>query len=374
MKKFAFLVHLRNSYRKDLRALATPLGWIPDAVYRLALRNRPLAPFIWSDVTLTPNATEPEGHIIMLPYTGQQLLKQQNEMVPCIEEALALAASKGAEIMGLSGLISSITQDGKRVNANPYLPVTNGNTYTSVMLWQRLSQLIRECHNPKPVVALLGATGSVGRLVSTLLAKHQDDVRYLLIDGNSHRLYRLAADMRSVNSSVDYTVSQQVDKVKQADIVVVLASAVEHTLQAHHLKVGAVVLDDTQVRNTQPSLLTKRPDVTVIDGGLVATPNLRFHQRSIGLPNGISYARLAETMLLAQARYPGNFSVDTPTLAQAEYISTLAHRFSHLGFGLAPDHSFGKAIFRRAIVARKSRPVPELNFIPIRATSSVSFS
>ena len=376
MKKFAFLVHLCSNYRKGLRDLATPLGWIPDAVYRYALRNRPLKPFIWSDVTLTPDATEPEGHIIMLPYTGRQLLEQRNHMLPRINEALALAASKGAKFIGLGGLASSITQDGKQLADKPYLSITNGNAYTAVITCQRISQLIRECHNPRPVIALIGATGSLGTLVSTLLAKQHDEGRYLLIGRNAHRLYRLAADMRTVNDSVETLVSQQLDTVKQADIVVVLTNAADCLLQPHHLKVGAVVLDNAQPRHTHPSLITKRPDITVIDGGLVSVPQLHFHQRPIGLPHGISYACLAETILLAQAHYQGNFGVGNATLAQADYINTLARRFSHLGFGLAPDHSFGKPIFRRAIVARKPYPDPicQPRFIPITAPSYERFS
>ncbi|UFH54750.1 shikimate dehydrogenase [Spirosoma sp. KNUC1025] len=369
MKKFAFLVHLRSSYRKDLQVLAPPLGWIPDAVYRFALRNRPLAPFVWSDVTLTPDATEPEGYIIMLPYTGRQLLEQQKAMLPRIQEALALAASKGAELMGLGALTSPITIGGKLVSNNPYLSVTNGNAYTAVITWQRIAQLIRECHNPRPVVALVGATGSVGTLVGTLLAKHQPEAKYLLLARNAHRLYRLAADMRAINSSVQTEVYQQLDAIRQADIVVLLTSAADSILQPHHLKMGAVVLDDTQPRNTHPSLLRKRPDVTVIDGGLVTVPHLRCHQRHVGLPAGVSYACLAETMLLAQAHYQGDFSIGNPTLEQAEYIHTVAHRFSHLGFDIAPDHSFGKPIFRRAIVAREQKPVQQLNFVPITVPS-----
>ena len=374
MKKFAFLTHLGSSYRQGLQALASPLGWIPDAVYQFALRNRPVAPFVWSEVTLTADATEPDGHIIMLPYTGRQFVEQQDAMLPQIEEALALAASKGAEVVGLGGLASSITQDGKRVAANPYVSVTNGNAYTAVTTCQRIAQLIRECHNPKPVVALVGATGSLGTLVSTLLTKQNDDATYLLIDRNHHRLYRLAADIQAINTSIEPMVSQQFDDVKQADIVVLLTSATDYFLQPYHLKTGAIVIDNAQPRNTQPSLVTKRPDVTVIDGGLASTPTIHFRQRPIGLPNGISYACLAETILLAQANHQNDFGVGPSTLAQIDYISGLACRFSNLSFDLAPDHSFGKPIFRRAIVARKYRPVPQLSFVPIRATSSVSFS
>lgn len=374
MKKFAFLVHLRSSYRKDLQALASPLGWIPDAVYRFALRNRPLAPFGWSDVTLSSEATEPDGHIIMLPYTARQLIEQQNAMLPRIEEAMALAASKGAEIMGLGAVASSITQDGKRVADNPYIRVTNGNAYTAVITCQRLEQLIRECHSPKPTVAIVGATGSLGTLVSTLLAKQETEAQYLLVARNNHRLYRLAADMRLINASVELRLSQQLADCKQADIVVVLTSAVECLLQPQHLKVGAVVLDNAQPRNTQPALVAKRPDVTVIDGGLVSAPHLHVHQRPIGLPAGVSYACLAETILLAQANYQNHFSVGQTTLDQADYISTLAHRFSHLGLHLAPDHSFGKPIFRRAIVARQPCPVRQPSFVPITATPRVSLA
>ncbi len=72
MKKFAFLVHLRSSYRNDLKLLSRPLGLLPDSFYKFALKNRPLPPFVCSEVTLTPGATEAEGYIILLPYSAGQ--------------------------------------------------------------------------------------------------------------------------------------------------------------------------------------------------------------------------------------------------------------------------------------------------------------
>ncbi|MBK5272919.1 MAG: shikimate dehydrogenase, partial [Bacteroidia bacterium] len=70
MKKFAFLVHLRSSYRKDLKRFSAPLGLIPDTVYKFVLKNRPIPPFVCSNVTLTEGAPEPEGYIILLPYSA----------------------------------------------------------------------------------------------------------------------------------------------------------------------------------------------------------------------------------------------------------------------------------------------------------------
>ena len=342
MKKFAFLVHLRSSYSKDLGHMAAPLGWIPDSVYRYALRNRPLSPFVWSDVTLTPGATEAEGYIIMLPYTGRQLLEQQKPMLPLVEQAVKLAAKKGADIMGLGALSSPITSGGKLVANNPYLSITNGNAYTAVITHARIAQLIAESPNYQPVVALVGATGSVGTLVSTLLAKHNPEAEYLLVARNEHRLRSLAHEMTLTNYTVQPTISQHIDDIKRADIVVLLTSAADCLLQAHQLKPNAVVLDDTQPRNTHPSLLTQRPDVAIIDGGLVSVPHLKTNSRGIGLPRGLSYACLAETMLLAKTGHEGDFSIGNPTLEQAEFIRTAAQRFAHLGFGIAPDHSFGR--------------------------------
>ncbi|GAB3957702.1 polysaccharide biosynthesis protein [Spirosoma harenae] len=344
MKKFAFLVHMRSSYSFDLSHMASPLGWIPDSAYRYAFRNRPFPPFIWSDVTLTPGATEPEGYIIMLPYTGRQLLEQQKPMLPLVEKAIKLAASKGAEILGLGALSSPITLGGKLVANNPYLSVTNGNAYTAVITHERVAQLIEESPAYRPVVALVGATGSVGTLVSTMLAKNNPEAEYMLVARNERRLVNLANEMKQTNYGVQVSTSQNIDDIKRADIIVLLTSAADCLLESHHLKANAIVLDDTVPRNTHPRLLTQRPDVKIIDGGMVSVPNLKTNSRGIGLPRGLSYACLAETMLLAKAGYNGDFSVGNPTLEQAEYIRSVAYRFSHLGFDVAPDHSFGRLL------------------------------
>ena len=349
MKKFAFLVHLRSSYRKDLGILAPPLGWIPDSVYRVAFKNRPFAPFIWSDVNIT-NSAEPDGHIIMLPYSGQQLLEQQKAMLPRVEQALELAATKGAEILGLGALTSPITLGGKLLVNNPHVAITNGNAYTAVITFQKISELIQQSPKKNPVVALVGATGSVGTLVSKLLAKHHPEAEYMLVARNERRINQLAVEMDSINKYIETVVSLNIDDVKRADIVVLLTSAPDSLLHSQHLKRGAIVLDDTQPRNTHPDILKQRPDVTVIDGGLVSVPGLQLRNH-IGLPKGLSYACLAETMLLAQAGHEGHFSIGNPTLDQAEYIAQIAQRHSALGFGVAPDHSFGKLITKPTLLS-----------------------
>ncbi|MVM28502.1 shikimate dehydrogenase [Spirosoma sp. HMF4905] len=343
MKKFAFLVHVRSSYQTDLAAVAKPLGWLPESFYQYAFRNRPFPPFLWSNITLTPNAVEPQGHVIMIPYSGQQMLQQQKAMLPRIEQGLQLAASLGAEIVGLGALTSPVTMGGKLLTQNPYASITNGNAFTAVITYQKVAQLIQECPKRYPVVALVGATGSVGSLVSQLLALHQPNADYVLVARNERKLRGLATSMVALNGDVLPEIALSMERVKQADIVVMLTSSADALLQADHLKPGAVVLDDTIPRNTQPNLLQQRPDVTIIDGGLVAMPHLRL-SRPIGIPTQTSYACLAETMLLALAGHEGHFSIGNPTLEQADYIRGLASRFAHLGFCPAADYSFGQPV------------------------------
>jgi fatty aldehyde-generating acyl-ACP reductase len=362
MKKFAFIVHLRKSYRQDLKLLSRPLGFIPDSFYRFALRNRPIPPILGCDVTITRGATKPEGHIILLPYSAGQLLEQRELMLPRLEQAAKLAADNGAEIMGLGALTSPITLGGKLLQNNPHVRITNGNAYTAVIAWKRVSRLISNSNANRPVVALVGASGSVGSLVCKLLAKNNMDASYMLVARNKDKLYRLASEMKSINYKTETTVSNNIDDVKRADIIVLLTSAADCILHSTHLKQEAIVLDVTQPRNTSASLLTERPDVTIIDGGLVSIPALHF-TKSLGLPKGIAFACMAETMLLAQAGYNGNFSIGNPTLEQAELISDIAQQYAHLGFDLAPDHSFGKPV-------NKVVPVDFINNQPLLLASN----
>jgi predicted amino acid dehydrogenase len=281
MKKFAFLIHLRN-YKQDLKLLAKPFGLIPESIYDLLLKNRPIAPFVASEVKLSPGATNAEGYLIMLPYSGKQLLKQPKEMLPLIKQASKLAASKGAEIMGLGALTSPITLGGKLVKNNPYTSITNGNAFTAVITWKKIKHLLKGSHKINPVIALVGATGSVGSLVCKLLAKHNNhDAEYILVARNQYKLAAAESEMRSINY-LQTTISTNLDDIKRADIVVLLTSATNCLLHSHHLKKGVIILDDTQPRNTSSDLLLDRPNVTIIDGGLVSVPHLKLPVIPIG--------------------------------------------------------------------------------------------
>lgn len=342
MKKFAYLVHLPNGYRKDFSKLSAPLGLVPDFLYKAFMYSLPLKPYIWSEVKVSPISAEADGYVIMLPYTGKQLIEQQWQAQPMIERAVRLAADKGASIVGLGPLFSSITMRGRLLANNPYTGITNGSAFTAVSVFQKIEQLIQDKQG-RPRIAIVGATGSVGNLVSLLLASAGID-NCLLLARNFRRLSNLSNAMRLENPDAKPSVSVEIKDIKDADIVVVLTSSGETVLQAKHLKQGAIILDATQPRSIGRGLLRQRPDITLLDAGIVSSPALHFSQPDITLPKGISYSSLAETILLAQAGHDGDFCLGSPSLADAQYINQLCTDHRRLGFSLAPDHAFGQPL------------------------------
>ena len=106
--------------------------------------------------------------------------------------------------------------------------------------------------------------------------------------------------------------------------------------------------------DTDPTLLTTRPDVVIVDGALVDVSGVSI-RGAIGLPRHLAYACLAETMLLALDSHEGHFSIGTATVDQAERMVGLAGRWQELGFTLAPFRSFGRLLDPALLHERRQR-------------------
>lgn len=340
--KFAFLVHLR-SYREDLRQVARPLGWLPDRFYHGALSRRPLRPFVWSEVKVGSGPEETSGSIIMIPYSGKQLLDQSRQMMPVIRDAIGLAVGRGAEMIGLGGLISPVTLGGKLVAGAKGYHVTNGNAFTAVTVFRQLQSIIHDFDRRRPTVAIVGATGSVGSLVCRLLTAYGCHANLVLIARNSRKLEKLSDEITPMNGHTG--ISTQISDVHQADIVLLVTSDSGSLLQPLHLRRNCILLDATQPRNASGAILTQRPDVRMLDGGLVSIPSLQTNKVGrLGLPCGVSFACMAETILLAMSGYRADFSIGNPGLAHAAIIRQLSESYAHFGFDVAEDHLLGKPL------------------------------
>ena len=297
---FAFTVHPRARLGEDLARVWSPLGRVPDAVYDTALRRLPLPPVSMAGIHI---GGEHVGHVVLVPFGARHLLESPGEGRARVHRAVDKARALGCDVVGLGALTATVTAGGVSLRSRTDIGVTNGNAFTAAIVDDQARRLLRDAVNnaSDPHVAVVGATGSVGAAVTRLLARDLAAARLTLVARSTGRLESIATE---VGRRVPAATATSMDAVADADLVILLTASAEALLGPEHLRPGAVVLDATQPRNTSPSLVDERPDVLVVDGGVVDIPSLRLVGGDIGLPDGRSYACFAETALLALSGPP----------------------------------------------------------------------
>ncbi|MBZ9712123.1 semialdehyde dehydrogenase [Deinococcus multiflagellatus] len=333
----AFLVHPRTNVSRDLGDICRPFGWIPNRAYETALGRLSLPAPVTGTLRYSDKPEQVAAYLLTVPLTPKALLEGGRRVESIIDRAVTKAVGLGAKTVGLGALTAPATAGGMALRHRTDVGITNGNAFTAAMTFLGAERLLSLCPS-NATIALVGASGSVGSCLTQLLARRTAQP-LLLVARNEERLRTLQATLPAGRSQI----TTDMTRVREADLVILLTSATDAVLRSEHLKEGAVVLDDTQPRNTRPELLQERPDIRVVDGGLVSVPGVQ-RKGFIGLPQGVAYACLAETLLLGLSGQQGHFSLGWPSVEQAEHMLALAARFGHLGFTLAEPHSFGQPV------------------------------
>lgn len=339
-RRFAFLVHPRARIGDDMTRVWRPFRVVPERAWELMLRRLPMPAMPFATVRRTDVASDvPVGHVIAVPVGGRQLLTEDRRwVVGRVEAAIDRAQALGATVIGLGALTAPATGAGRLLRERPGVTLTTGNAFTAHLTVEALRRLLPAAHGGH--IAIVGASGSVGSCVVRLLADEPLGTDLTLIARNPRRLGELAAEFRAQSTGVAVRAQTTMDAASDADLVLVLTSATDALIGPRHLKHGAIVLDDTQPRNTDPELVRERPDVRVIDGGVAAVPGIRL-RGDIGLPRGLAYACLCETMLMAFDGADGD-ETGQARVDHALRMRDAARRFAHLGFTLADPLSFGR--------------------------------
>jgi len=91
-------------------------------------------------------------------------------------------------------------------------------------------------------------------------------------------------------------------------IVTATSGAGKKVLDIMKVKPGCVITDVARPLDLPPQEVAKRPDVLVIESGEIQLPG-DVSMKNIGLPKGVAYACLAETIVLALEGRFENFTV-----------------------------------------------------------------
>ncbi len=346
------------------------------------------------------------GEFVTLPWTAEQLAKmRKKQAIAHVRSALHLARDRGAELVGLGAFTSIVTLSGLAV-AEEGVPITSGNSYTAVAsaeATRKAMALVGIDGCESLTAAIVGATGSIGRAMALLLTNDvgrivlvgnpdspaeqvrqrlmdvaRDMVRFAVTQHNAGGEFKdgsIAAELLELlpldaanglgTAQIDAVInalerrgrlvlSQNMrESVRQAEIVVTSTNATNAVIGPDDLKRGAVVCDLSRPANVSQEVADARPDVVVIDGGIIAAPDgSAFGQ--FGLGQGRIYACMAETMMLTLGGHLKNTSLGTDLSPETlQLVKSLA---AEHGFGVAKLRSFGRALedgdWERYVAAR----------------------
>jgi fatty aldehyde-generating acyl-ACP reductase len=345
--KFSFFVHFRKSIAQDLALAYKPLRLLPEPILERICTRMARKSYTWSQIYNSSGTTL--GSLELVPMSAKMMLTGSREVfLAQMNGYLDQLVAKGVKIAGLGALTAPMTAGGLALANRQDIGLTNGNAFTAVIMAQAVQKIISDTGLYQPTIAIIGATGSVGSCVSQLVWR-DNNCNLLLMSQTLPKLQRLANTL-STKLNGNITLNTNMEAAQKADIVVVLTASEKTIVEAKHLKTNAIILDGTQPRNTAANLLNQRPDITLIDGGLVAIKDISISGGGLGLPKGIYFACFSETLLLAMAGYKGHFCLGNASLEHAQYISQLAIKYAHYGFELAPFSAFGQNVTLKTCV------------------------
>jgi predicted amino acid dehydrogenase len=302
-----------------------------------------------------------EGEIIVLGLTGKEMMLNPKVAAEKVLEATIFAQERGAELIGLTSLTSSVTMQGKWLQKRQGVKIalTHGDTYAAGITLEGLEKIaFMMGRNLKEMtVAVVGAYGLIGKAISTKLTTMCAEL--ILIGPNPNKLDRLYHNLPVGLAKV--TKSTEINEVNRADIIVTATS------NPNALITPAVFKDDRKIVIYEVSVPPNLPEATYIeikkqfpnivrvDGAMVLIPGVDLGGEITGVAKGTTYACWAETIMQAlendSADHVGeiDFSHLEKTLLWGRKYGFLHAPFSCFGT-IIPNEEFKMIKYKKIII------------------------
>ncbi len=322
VNRFAFVIHpLSQEYFKVVKPIEMLSRVSPPLLMDSIEKVMAYAPpFVYSRVEgiQSPTGAEAEGWLISVGGTPKEIMSRSPEFTyRRLLAAADMAKKLGAQIMGLGAFTKVVGDAGVTVARRAPLPITTGNSYSaSGALWAAHDALLRMDLLPRPKgkarvkfkAMVVGATGAIGSACSRLLVRAAEEV--YLVSPETAKLLALKDSILKETPDARVHLAARADKdVAEMDMIVTATSgAGKKVLDIMKVKPGCVITDVARPLDLPPEEVAKRPDVLVIESGEIQLPG-EVKMKNIGLPPGVVYACLAETIVLALEGRFENFTV-----------------------------------------------------------------
>ena len=349
---FAFIIHPIDPKRDVSRKFPT-LGKLPACLIDYLSLFFP-AVYISEiqGVRSKSNGRFLKGWFIACPLTPTRMVTLPPAVVyKKIIQTGRFAEKLGAQILGLGAFTSVVGDGGITVAKNLDIPVTTGDSLTIAMAVRAIRDAAQVMDVPLATakVAIIGATGAIGSVCADMLAP---DVGQLLLIGRRQDALSQVAASAKKQGCQDVVLSSDMSRLKEAHLIITVTSAVETIIKAAHLREGAIICDVARPRDISRQVAEQRPDVLVIEGGMVQVPGPVDFGFDFGFPPKMAYACMAETMALAlEQKYESYTLGKDIKLSQVVTIDKIADRH---GFKLGGFRSFERAITDQEIAQIKA--------------------
>lgn len=354
MDRFAFIIHPLDPKADVARKYPLLARFLPVRLIHFLSRYWP--PLVLSRVTgVRSPATgrEVEGFLLACPLTARQMLRLPTRVVyRKIIQTGRLAERLGARILGLGAYTSVVGDGGLTVARALEVPMTSGDSYTVAVSVRALLEAGRAVgvERERAVAAVVGATGAIGSASARWLARM---VPRLILVARREEALRALAGRIAEETNAAVTASTRVEAIADADLILTATSAGRPLIFPEHLKPGAVVCDVARPRDVSPRVLRERKDVLLIDGGLVKTPEGVDFGFDYGLPLGLTFACMAETIALTlEGRFEDYTVGKELSLARIAEIDEIARRH---GFRPAGFFAFDRPVEEERLQAIRRR-------------------
>ncbi len=284
-----------------------------------------------------------EGHFVMCPLLPDQILNHDPDFVlKRVIQAAKIAEGLSIKILGLAAYASLVGRRGTLIAKQIGIPLTTGTAYTIATAIEatfkgadELNLDVKRCH-----ATVIGATGTIGGTCSAILANRVKSLT--LVGRNKQRLSDLAIFLKSRFQTYIETSSDINASLSQADIAVCCTNTPSILIDLGCLPPGSIICDVSQPKNISQNDAKRRQDILVIDGGVVRPPGPVNFNFNFGLPNGLAFACIAETMILALEERYESFSLGgNVSLSKVMHIARLAKKH---GFQVAELRAFGNLV------------------------------
>lgn len=344
---FAFIIHPIDP-KRDVGRKYPALGKLP--VWLIDFLSLFFPPVFISEIKgieSEANGRSLQGWFVACPLTPTRMVSlPPNVVYKKIIQTGQYAQNLGARILGLGAFTSVVGDGGVTISRHLTIPVTTGDSLTIAMAVHAIRQAadIMEIPIQQATLAIVGATGAIGSVCAEMLAP--DVKEMILIGRKQEKLQQVSAQAQALGCE-NVVISSDMTQLKKAHLVITVTSAVDTVIEAHHLREGAVVCDVARPRDISRQVAEQRPDILVVEGGMVQVPGHVDFGFNFGFPPRMAYACMAETMALALEQKYESFTLGKDIqLSQVKTIDKIASKH---GFSLGGFRSFERAITENEI-------------------------